>query len=1326
MVKFKKVLSTVLATSMLMSASFAMPMASNTAQAASTRYMEKLGRGLVAMKTDSGIYLSWRLLGTESYNTSFYVYRNNSLIATVSDSTNYLDTSGSVNDSYTVAPTSGSACTAVKAFSSGENFIDIPLAPIDDYIAPDGTAYEYEVRDGSVGDLDGDGEYELVVKREANRQHAGAAGFNHMYLEAYEMDGTVLWRIDMGQNMRAMTEFSFLVYDFNNDGVAEIMCKTAPGTIDATGKYVTSVSQSSAITSADNTADYHDSNGYILTGPEYLSLFDGRNGAALDTIVYPILRGTNSANDLNYIWGDNYGHRAEKCMSTVAYLDGVNPSAVLWRGIYFGQSKYGDGRTALAAVSVNSSNRLVVGNRFDTWSGQSGYTSGNEQYIGQGNHNLTVGDVDNDGYDEILSGGLCVDHNMKALWCSYRGHGDALHLGEYDPTNNTLEYFTVHEEAGTAYDGKTLDYGMTLYDAKDGTERLHVGNTGDTGRGVMANLGMGGYYQVWGVGCYNGNGWNSFTQNSVVPSSYNFRIFWDGDLYDELLDATNPAKTYTPNIFDYNASTGAVESLFVSSETRTINGTKATPILQADIFGDWREEFVSVTADGYAMRVYTTNISTTNKLYTLMHDSMYRQAVAWQNQYYKQPPHIGFYVSEANDSYDERDVKPNISTVSYSAASTTASALPVKSGVKTRNSNYIIDEDGDYYTAQRNIVGGSGVAGQEGSDVWSFSGYTYGYMAASSKVNSAYWMCKSAVEDNDGKFFLFAANGKNSTFTAKNDAEGVSATGVFSFDFAIPETYSNNGYTARGNANSYIYLGDGTDTDITFGFIPTVTSSYVTSADFTINGTTVHTFSSGADAMSWTHVDCALDHEAKTATIVATYADGTTSTTNVSWTDEDEICAVKVNPGTTWGAIMLDEIKLYETDGVLTEFWSENFEGSSHQFAPITSGYADYTFHRADPSTTNSLNSTVYGVGSRAGGDTGTQSSQIGGSKYKDITVEMDLKLDACMSGKGSAISLLGSACKANYLSSDAQILTVSASANGNGYWNTITINGTDITSAAKVSNGTANGESSGAAYTSSGVIFNSLNRDTTGWLHLSAKPDFDSQTVDVTLTRVSTGATVYSGTLSFVGSASSLEYIYMAGGKYYGGVWTDNISITGYTSSSSSSNDDTSDDVVTDDSTSDDTTTEDNTTTVTGTDVTWNFGSGSFVNLGTLSSSVTVDDLTINATSSKTVKVSTSGSYTVNGTSYSTMLALGGGGNTSYRSMAFNVTGPCTIKVIAKSSGSSTRYLAVSDGSNVLGTMAQTSTLAETSYTYTGGAGTLYLYSQGSGINVYEVSVDY
>lgn len=1135
----KKFISAVLAASMITAASVQM-FTPVSAQAASARYMENLDRGLVAMKTDGGVYLSWRLVGTEDYNSSFTIYRDGNQIATVSDSTNYVDASGTMDSQYSVFSSSAVKCSVVKPFASGSNFLDIPLAPIDDYIAPDGTSYPYEVKDGSVGDLDGDGQYEIVVKREANRQHAGVAGFNHMFLEAYELDGSVLWRIDMGQNMRAMTEFAFLVYDFNNDGIAEIACKTAPGTKDGTGRFVTEASRYSWITNADNYADYHDASGFVLTGPEYFSWFDGRNGAVIDTIDYPIFRGTDSNNSLHKIWGDKYGHRAEKCMATVAYLDGVNPSIVVWRGIYNGQPSVGDGRTALAAINISGS-RLVVGNRFDTWSGgKGGYQSGNEIYIGNGNHSIAAGDIDGDGRDEVMSGGLCIDDNMTAKWCTFRQHGDAHHLGDYDPLNNSLEYFTVHEDAGTARNGQVMDYGMTVIDASNGNQLFHVGADGDTGRGVMANVGAGGYYQFWGAGVYKGTGNNQFAKSSFNATSYNFRIFWDGDMYDELLDAESSGRRYNPTVFKYNSKTMGLDILYTDYNTSTINGTKATPILQADIFGDWREEFIVPTNDGLAMRIHTTNIPTTNKLYTLMHDPIYRMGVALQNQYYNQPPHIGYYVSNSRDQYDKRDVKPSIVTPVYNGSKPSLQAIPVKSGVKTRNSKYIIDEDGDYYPTHSTIASNGQTNG-----AWTVKGYTYAFMASASSGINNLWLTKDGMSNLDGRFLLFAANGKASNFVASNPSKAITEDGKVEFDFSVPTTYSTDGYKVRGNAVSNIYIGDGSTSALTFTVTPTLTDSYVTSATLAVNGEQICTYSSGADAQSWTHVDCAISKPNNTAVITVTKQNGQKFVKTVS-INCGNINTFTINPGTTWGTILLDKIKMYKTAGTPVTFWSEDFE-NSNKFSLITDGYSDYRFLCADPSGSNAKSGKVYGVGARAGGDTGAQSPALNGASYSDIVVDMDLKLDACMSGKGSTVALLGEENKANWLSAASQILTIGASANGNGYWGSITINGVDITENARI-NGN---ESSGAASTSSGVAFNSLNRDTTGWLHLTAAPDFDSQTVDVTLTRVSNGSTVYKGTLNFVGNASSLERIYMSAGKYYGAAWIDDIKITGIKSSS-------------------------------------------------------------------------------------------------------------------------------------------------------------------------------
>lgn len=339
-------------------------------------------------------------------------------------------------------------------------------------------------------------------------------------------------------------------------------------------------------------------------------------------------------------------------MGTVSYFDGVNPGIALWRGIYT--------RIAAANVSIDkTTNRMSVGARFDTESGFPGYQNGYKKYEDQGNHSIACGDVDNDGKDEVISGGLCLDDDMTPLWCTYREHGDAHHLAEYDPTNNSLEYLTVHEHGGDAKrttdfgDEINLDFGMTLTHASDGKELYHAAGEKDTGRGVMANLGMGGYFQFWGTAIQSSYGkTNDYdndptTDSSAVgasdtynfqpaghnAASSNFRIFWDGDLYDELFDCMDTGSLdFRPRISKYNRATGNNETIFQSDDTRTINHTKAAPLLQADIFGDWREELVLKTADDTAMRIYTTNIPTTNKLYTLMHDSLYRQGVALQNQ----------------------------------------------------------------------------------------------------------------------------------------------------------------------------------------------------------------------------------------------------------------------------------------------------------------------------------------------------------------------------------------------------------------------------------------------------------------------------------------------------------------------------------------------------------------------------------------------------------------------------------------------------------------------------------------------------------------------
>ncbi|MDO5396583.1 MAG: bacterial Ig-like domain-containing protein [bacterium] len=616
------------------------------------RQMEKLDRGLIAVNTGNGIYIGWRLLGDECSVSdikrapSFDVYRNGEKIAAVTDSTNYLDTAGNASDSYSVAvKDTDELCEAVSVNSG--SYFDVHLDRPAAFAVDSETSYEYTIGDCSTGDLDGDGQYELVVKWDSNPQDNSNGGITgNVLLDAYELDGTKLWRIDLGRNIRAGAHYTqFLVYDFDMDGKSEVTCKTAPGSLDGKGNYVSEASSVDAIKGTDNSAVYVNSGGYILDGDEFFTAFDGETGAAIDTIYYPVQR--ISA----VIWGDDFGNRVDRFLADVAYLDGERPYAVYWRGYYHGQSGKGQ-RTGICAMSLDENGKLSCDYCFDTYDtsttkgykGVNGYTDGNENYVGQGNHNLTVADVDNDGKDEVISGAMCMevknDNNLIPKWCTFKGHGDALHIGDYDPTHDGLEFYTVHEEGGGTESviGQTLDFGQSVIDANTGEIIWHVSCSKDTGRGMMANVGAGGYYQVnasSGAGSYIANGGNSFTAANL-GLSVNFRIFWDADIYEELLDGTN--------ITSWNGS--RMETIFSADGCVSVNGTKANPALQADLFGDWREEVCYPLSDNSALRVFTTTDVTTYKLPTLMHDPVYRSGVAAEQTAYNQPPHIGFYFAD--------------------------------------------------------------------------------------------------------------------------------------------------------------------------------------------------------------------------------------------------------------------------------------------------------------------------------------------------------------------------------------------------------------------------------------------------------------------------------------------------------------------------------------------------------------------------------------------------------------------------------------------------------------------------------------------------------
>ena len=663
-----------------------------------TRQMEKLDRGLIAIKTDGGVYLSWRLFdsednifGSADKNVSFNVYRDGKKISEVATKTNYVDST--VGKNYSVAPVingvEGEKCNAVTVYNN--SYFDIPLLKPDDETIydPSGTelaTYSFFPADCSTGDVDGDGEYEIIVKWTSSEHDVGSPGnpaySGTVHLAAYKLDGTKLWKndIELGKNVYSSAHtVQFLVYDFDGDGKSEVMCQTSLGSKDGQGKYVSNAAQTDeeikAITDEENsTADYR-GYGRITEGKEFLTVFNGETGVAMDTINLPTTRGSENGVD----YGDDFGNRSNRFVSDIAYLDGEKPYAIYLRGYYFGRN--GKQRTSIAGISWDGT-ALSPTYRFDTQKGQEGYYDGAYQYVGNGNHNCTVADVDNDGKDEFITGALCMevndDNEFRPKWCTYLQHGDALHIGNYDPTNTGFEFFTVHEDSGTnSLSGNdiTLDFGMSVIDAETGNIMFHEGASADTGRGVMANVGAGGYYQIWSAknSARPSNGGPDFTTATSLTGrntpSMNFRIFWDGDLYDNLLDGAN--------ITDWNGRN--MSNIFSARnyDCVSINGTKANPSLQADLFGDWREEVVYPTTNGTALRVFSTTDTTDYKIKTLMQDPVYRSGVAAEQTAYNQPPHVGFYMGK--EVFDTR----TLTSIAVTTQPTKTSYVPGESFDRT-------------------------------------------------------------------------------------------------------------------------------------------------------------------------------------------------------------------------------------------------------------------------------------------------------------------------------------------------------------------------------------------------------------------------------------------------------------------------------------------------------------------------------------------------------------------------------------------------------------------------------------------------------------------
>ncbi len=576
--------------------------------AAGFNVVEDLERGVVAVLQGDGVYVGWRMFGYEydrdnPASVSYNVFRDGEFLASVTDSTNLTDADGSADSAYSVsAVVGGLECERSAPVAPwNENFLRIPLE------RPSAT---HTPSDASAGDLDGDGQYDIVLKWEPDnaRDNSQAGVTGDVFIDGLKLDGRRLWRINLGPNIRAGAHYTqFIVIDSDGDGQAEMAVKTAPGTRDGTGA---PLSLGPAATDNDNQI-FRAANGYVLTGPEYLSVFEGATGRELATVAFDQARGNVNG------WGDGYGNRVDRFLGTAAYLDDTGlPSFVMARGYYE--------RTTLTAWNWRGGQLSRLW-KFD--SDQTPEDAEGQPFTGQGAHSLSVANVDADPQQEIIYGAMTVDHDGTGKCSTGRNHGDALHASDLLPDRPGIEVFMPAESTNQPFwsirDGSTCEI-----------VRSANQSGADVGRGVAADLVPGNpgaeFWASNGVALASASTGNAI--GGAQPNSVNFLIWWDADESRELENGTSISKL------------GAGQALLNCAQCSSNNGSKSTPALVADLLGDWREEIIWRESNNTALRIYTTTAVTERRIYTLMHDPQYRAAISWQNVAYNQPPHPSFHI----------------------------------------------------------------------------------------------------------------------------------------------------------------------------------------------------------------------------------------------------------------------------------------------------------------------------------------------------------------------------------------------------------------------------------------------------------------------------------------------------------------------------------------------------------------------------------------------------------------------------------------------------------------------------------------------------------
>lgn len=587
------------------------------------RAVDKLDRALVAVKTSSGVFVSWRIQSEEYYDVTYNLYRNGTMIAQNLKVSNYTDAAGTTSSTYQVAAVVRGVEQARSAATAtwGNDYMEI--TPKHDA----SLTSTYIPNDACCADVDGDGVVEILLKYTNKEEHDASfpkEGHNGEYtlFEVLKLDGTVLWWVNCGPNMGDFqnNEQNIVGYDWDLDGKAEVVMRLCEG---ATIHYADGATYTIGADGKNGSGwtNYRipKSGGtewFTYYGNEYLLYCNGSTGVPYQCMPYPLKRLESGETDLNNAWGDGYGHRSNKFFFGAPYLDGRKPSIFLGRGIYT--------RHKFVALDVNPDTHELT-TRWTWTNNQKG-----SPWYGQGYHNYAIVDVDWDGRDEIVWGSMVIDDNGKGLSTTGLGHGDAQHHGDLNPYVRGQEGFFCNEDR-PSNNYRDLTTSKIYHRATGGN---------DDGRSIAGNFNnlypgaMGFSAHDDPISCVTGNA-SGMTKTGV---GMNFRTYWDGDLCEETF---NGGDNTPGSIYKYGRSSALKEL----QGSLTNNSTKATPCFMGDILGDWREEFIMRTADN-KIRIFTTTIETPWRNYSLWYDHQYRNGMVWQPCGYNQPPHVSYFLGE--------------------------------------------------------------------------------------------------------------------------------------------------------------------------------------------------------------------------------------------------------------------------------------------------------------------------------------------------------------------------------------------------------------------------------------------------------------------------------------------------------------------------------------------------------------------------------------------------------------------------------------------------------------------------------------------------------